>query len=217
MVAASRLSDRIARHWAERLGCSPTAFQKPGVTSAESTSADTVRLLRRGDALVVAVPEAAAGRSIATIHGPFVLTYVDASQFTPVDSAARTLDAGDESAFERLRDCVPDDEWRQASPTFRPGRTAGLFVDENLVAAATVTDTSFPDVGVVVAPDHRGRGYGRAVVSTVTAAAFDADPDAVVRYRTPASATASLSLAASLGFERWARGAVLVLTQAGSP
>ena len=217
MALGPQTLDRIARHWAERLDCPPSAFREPGVTSAESPSPDTVRLLRRGDDQRVAVPEDAGGRSVATIHGPFVLTYVDASRFSPVDSAARMLDPGEESAFEGLRERAPADDWRRASPTFRPGRTAGLAENGNLVAAATVTDAPFPDVGVVVAREYRGRGHGRAVVSAVTAAAFDADPGVAVRYRTPASATASISLAASLGFERWARSAVLVLTQAGRP
>ena len=71
-------------------------------------------------------------------------------------------------------------------------------------------------MGVVVDPEYRGRGYGRAVVSKITATAFDVDPNAIVRYRTEASLVASVGLAESLGYERWATSAVLVLGQ-GSP
>ncbi|MBP1987471.1 GNAT family N-acetyltransferase [Halolamina salifodinae] len=247
MALAPDTEDRIARYWAERLGCSPAAFRESGVTVTGHANEETIRLLRRQNALVVAVPadlgDATAGHSeavfdadfpgtdaveraladtdtaIDAVHGPYVLWYVDQPAFSPVESDARLLVGADESAFERLRERVPEADWARASPTFRPGQTAGLFESERLVAVATLTHLPLPDVGVVVDPEHRGRGYGRAVVSAITAAAFDATADAVVRYRTPASAAASLSLAESLGFERWARSAVLVLDrgQTGSP
>lgn len=238
MALAPGTADRIARRWAERLGCSPAAFREPGVTIAEGTGPQTVRLLRRGDALVVGAPEtvrdalaahrgalggaslpataqieralAEQGVAVAAAHGPQFLGYVDGPGFSPVDSDARLLASADEPSFARLRDRVPASEWARTSPTFRPGRTAGLFHDGALVAAATLADPPLPDVGVVVAPAHRGRGHGRAVVSRLTAA-FDADPDAVLRYRTPEASAASVALAESLGYERWARTAVIVL------
>ena len=247
MALAPDTDARIARHWAERLGCSPSAFQEPDVTVTEHDDEGTIRLVRRGNALVVAAPaglrDELGGHSeaifdadlpatdaveralvdtataVGGVHGPYALWYVDRSGFSPAESDARLLVGADEQAFERLRKRVPETDWARASPTFRPGQTAGLFEDGRLVAVATLTHLPFPDVGVVVDPERRGRGYGRAVVSKITAAAFDADVDAVVRYRTPASETASLSLAESLGFDRWARSAVLVLDRAqnGSP
>lgn len=236
--------DRIARHWAERLGCSPAAFREPGVTVVAGSADDTVRLLRRGDALVVATPERfrtaietrwnsladadlpasdAVGRALAdheasvdAVYGPYWLGYVHESTFSPVESGARLLVGADQPAFERLHERVPGDEWARASPVFRPGQTAGLFRDDDLVGVATLTHLPFPDVDVVVDPEHRGRGDGRAVVSTATATAFGIDADAIVRYRTRESAAASVALAASLGYERWARSSVLTLAQ-GSP
>ena len=91
-----------------------------------------------------------------------------------------------------------------------------LLSNYALVAVATLTHLPFPDVGVVVDPAHRGRGYGREVVSKMTATAFSIDAEAVVRYRTRESAGASVALATALGYEQWARSAVLVLDQ-GSP
>ncbi|MFC6737666.1 GNAT family N-acetyltransferase, partial [Halolamina salina] len=90
---------------------------------------------------------------------------------------------------------------------------AGLFADGDLVAVATLTHLPFPDVGVVVDPEHRGRGYGRAVVSMITRTAFDVDRDGIVRYRTRDSLPASVALAESLGYERWATSAVLATDQ----
>ena len=244
MTLAPDTEDRIASHWAERLGCPATAFEGPGVTVAESPTDGTVRLFRRRGSLVVAAPaevrEALAdhretlreadlpavesvecaladlGRRVETVHGPYFLGYVDEPSFSPADTEARLLVGADEPAFDRLRESVPDEEWARASPVFRPGQTAGTFENGDLVAAGTLTHLPFPDVGVVVDPEYRGRGYGRAVVSKITATAFDVDPNAIVRYRTEASLVASVGLAESLGYERWATSAVLVLGQ-GSP
>lgn len=239
MPLAPDTLDRIARHWAERLDCPPAAFEGRGVTVTGSTNVQSIRLFRRDDALVVAAPErvrealddhresirdadlpataaveralADLGAAISDAHGPYFLGYVDESAFTPVESDARMLVAADGSAFDRLRERVPDEEWMAASPTFRAGRTAGLFRDDELVAAASLTALPFPDVGVVVAPEHRGNGYGRKVASKITETAFRVKPDAVPRYRTRESLEPSVELAESLGYERWARTAALVL------
>ena len=244
MTLAPDTDDRIARHWAERLDCVPEAFADPGVTVTTNPNEGTIRLVRRGETLVVAVPEtvregldthrealadaelpatevvesalADHNASVDAVHGPYFLGYVDEPSFSPVDTDARLLVGADRDAFDRLQERVPEDEWARASPVFRPGQTAGLFRDDTLVAVATLTHLPFPDVGVVVDPDHRGRGDGRAVVSTITATAFDVDRDAVVRYRTLDADAASVAIAESLGYERWATSAVLVLDQ-GSP
>lgn len=155
------------------------------------------------------------GRSerVAAAHAPVILAYVDAASFTPVESDARLLEEEDSEAFEALRGRIPAEEWARASPTFRSGRTAGLFRDGELVAAATLGEGPLPDVGVVVAPAYRDEGIGRAVVSRLLEAAFEADGGAVSRYRTPEMAEASSALAAALGFERWASEAVVVLEE----
>lgn len=239
MTLAPRTRDAVRRHWADRLGCAPAAFEEAGVTLTER-SGRTVRLLRRDGATVLTAPKrvraalstqldmlgdrpltaaveivrrALSGESTDVVegHGPSVLSYVDASSVAPVASDASLLEADDEQAFRRLRGRVPDSEWNRASPTFRPGRTAGLFRGGELVAAASLDDSAFPDIGVVVHPDHRDAGYGQQVVSRVLTAAFEREAGAVPRYRTPERELASLSLAASLGFERWASETVVVL------
>ncbi|QKY19605.1 GNAT family N-acetyltransferase [Halolamina sp. CBA1230] len=244
MTLAPDTDDRIARHWAERLDCAPGAFADPGVTVTTNPNEGTIRLVRRGETLVVAAPETVRDAldthrealadaelpatevveraltdhdaGVDAVHGPYFLGYVDEPSFSPADTDARLLVGADRDAFDRLQERVTEDEWARASPVFRPGQTAGLFRDDNLIAVATLTHLPFPDVGVVVDPEHRGQGYGREVASKITATAFDVDRDTVVRYRTLDSDSASVALAASLGYERWATGAVLVLDQ-GSP
>jgi GNAT superfamily N-acetyltransferase len=244
MTFAPDTEDRIARHWAERLGCSPAAFEDPGVTIAENPNDGTIRLVSRGTSLIVAVPEewrdvfpadaeqlrnadlpaenavadalTDTDRHVDRVHGPYFLGYVDEESFSPVDSDARLLVGADRDAFEALRERVPEDDWERASPVFRPGQTAGLFDGDDLIAVGTLTHLPFPDVGVVVDPEHRGHGHGRAVVSKITATAFDVDRDAIVRYRTLDSLVASVGLAESVGYEHWATSAVLVIGQ-GSP
>lgn len=232
--------DAVRRHWSDRLDCSPVAFETAGVTLVDGPSDRAVRLLRRGRATVVAAPtelhdvlrtvtgdvaerplsdaavvvdDAIAGTdtAVGSVRGPAVCCYVDAAGFEPADTDARLLAGSDEAEFEALRDRLPEAEWTRASPTFRPGRTAGLFADGDLVATATLDEGAFPDVGVVVAPGFRDEGAGSAVVSRVLEAAFDDDATVVPCYRTPRSLPASLSLAAGLGFERWASEVVLVL------
>lgn len=230
--------DRIADHWAERLGCSPNTFRESGVPLVGSTGPKTVRLLHRDVSLVIGAPEIVrrslsgswdalgdddspapavkrvlreGGVSVESVHGPYFLGYVDESSFLPVGSGARLLVGADEPAFEGLRKRVPNEEWRRASPAFRPGRMAGLFRDDSLVALGTLTHLPFPDIGVVVDPEYRGRGFGRAVAASATATAFDANRGAVPRYRTPETSSASVALAESLGYERWAREWVFVL------
>lgn len=237
-----RSRERIRQYWANRLDCRPAAFERQGVTLVETPTDRTVRLLRRGDATVVAanpgLREALAehrhavarwplvdadglleraladtDERVAAVHPPAVLAYVDAVAFAPVDSDARLLEREDAEAFEALSERVPAEEWARASPTFRPGRTAGLFRDGELVAVGTLAEGPLPDVGVAVAPDHRNEGVGRAVVSCVLDAAFAEDGGLVPRYRTSESAAASTALAAALGFERWASDVVVVLEE----
>lgn len=69
------------------------------------------------------------------------------------------------------------------------------------VAAAnlTVFDDVPADVGVLVAQDARGRGYGTAVAAA--AARFALERHGIARWRTLSATSASRAVAARLGFE----------------
>jgi GNAT superfamily N-acetyltransferase len=141
---------------------------------------------------------------VVDVLGPTFYGYVDRETFTPAASAARVLTAGDEAAFGALRRAVSDAEWDAGGPAFTPGETVGLFVGDDLVAVSgrTVWDDLLAHLSVVVHPDHRGAGHGRAVVSLATERAL-AD-GLVPQYRTADAWPWSVALAESLGYERFA-------------
>lgn len=238
MVLAPATRQAVSSHWAERLDCRPAAFDRSGVTVTESGRLDAIQLFRRADATVVGVPPAVAGTldaradeladvplsdarewfetafadhdaRVTQFHGPTFFGYLDPESFEPVESDARPLSADDQAAFESLRAAVPAVEWEQADPQFAPGAAVGLFRDERLVAVASLGDPPLPHVSVVVHPDHRGSGHGRAVVSLVSDDALE--DGETPQYRTLDAWPWSVGLAESLGYQRWATGALVGL------
>jgi GNAT superfamily N-acetyltransferase len=137
------------------------------------------------------------------VLGPAFYGYVDPTTFDPVDDEARVLETDDESAFETLRAAVPDEEWANGGPEFRPGETVGRFVDDLVaVAGYDVWDGLIAHVAVVTHPDHRSSGNGRAAVSLLTDRALDAG--LLPQYRTSDAWPWSVALAEGLGYERFA-------------
>jgi RimJ/RimL family protein N-acetyltransferase len=57
-------------------------------------------------------------------------------------------------------------------------------------------------IGIITHPDVRGQGYGRAVVSAISAYGLAAD--LVPRYQTLAANTPSVAIARALGFTHYA-------------
>jgi RimJ/RimL family protein N-acetyltransferase len=68
-------------------------------------------------------------------------------------------------------------------------------------------------VGIATHPAHRGRGYGKAVVSAMTAHGLAAG--GVVQYRTLQANGASVAIARALGFQRFAQTLAVRLTRPG--
>jgi GNAT superfamily N-acetyltransferase len=154
--------------------------------------------------------------SIEAVLGPAFYGYVDRETFTPIESSARTLIAADSSAYNRFRTTVPDAEWERGGSGFEPGQTLGLFVGETLVAVAAyeVWNDLLAHLAVVTHPDHRGEGYGRAVVSRATDRALT--EGYLPQYRTLNAWPWSVALAEELGFERFATS-MLVLVDTDEP
>lgn len=230
MSLTSRTLWTLRRYWADRLGVPPSAFEKLEVTVGLAEEGG-IQLFCRDDALIVGAPgtllNSAEDRADALasldvdnedefhewltrfdgterVHGPTFYGYTDRETFTPIESDARVLTSADDPAFRTFRSSIPDDEWERGGTQFTPGKTVGLFVDEELVAVAgfDVWDELLAHLAVVTHPNHRGRGYGQAVVSRATEQAF-AD-GFLPQYRTLDAWPWSVALAGNLGFHRFA-------------
>lgn len=229
--------DSLGSYWTNRLSVDDDAFDCEAVTVGPANEGG-IQLFRRGEALVVGAPKSrvAAVRerlsdcdsaivtegealrrrfeSLGTVTAVFDSTfygYADQESFAPVLSDARLLTVDDHAAYERLRTTVPDEEWSNGGSQFEIGTTVGLFDGDELVAVAgyEVWDDFLAHIAVVVHPNHRGNGHGRAVVSEVTEQAL---VDGLLpQYRTADEWPWSVALAESLGFERFVTAALVQL------
>ncbi|WP_227354770.1 GNAT family N-acetyltransferase [Haladaptatus salinisoli] len=237
MTLTTRTLDALASYWTNRLGVENGAFDESGVAVGAADEGG-VQLFRSGESLVVGAPESlveplrrhADGLepldigdedalrerfetfgTVTRALGPAFYGYADGESFAPVSSDARVLTSADESAYDRFRAAIPDEEWEQGAPRFSPGETVGLFVDDDLVATAGYEgwDDFIAHIGVVTHPDHRNEGNGRAVVSRTTERALA--EGLLPQYRTADEWPWSVALARELGFERFATAALVRL------
>jgi RimJ/RimL family protein N-acetyltransferase len=81
----------------------------------------------------------------------------------------------------------------------------GCFAGDRLAAAGMLErwGDRLLHVGIVTHPDYRGRGYGKAVVSAMTAHGLATG--GVLQYRTLQANLPSVGIAQALGFQRFAR------------
>ena len=110
----------------------------------------------------------------------------------------------DPSLLGPLRASVTEDEWEESGFASGPQVVFGCFAGGELVAAANLTDFAGRacDVGLLVRPDHRGRGLGHRVGGA--AASYAVSRSGLARWRATTSNRASLAIARELGFEEHA-------------
>jgi GNAT superfamily N-acetyltransferase len=197
-------------------------------------------LFRRHDALIVSVPparwehdRAAFGSLPATryadlpavlaciaapierVVGPAFVGYADAATLQPVaDPQVRLLSASDRVAFACFQQLCPALDWEHGGSQSGSSPLAGCFVDGAIVALAgyELWGEQIAHIAVVTQPAARGRGYGKAVVSAIAAAALERN--LIPQYRTLLSNTASLALGAALGFKPYAESLAVRLLPA---
>jgi len=118
-------------------------------------------------------------------------------------AVGRRVNPRDHSALASLRSAIPPLEWEQAGFGLQPAMMFGVFEGEEMVGAATLGagPDAATDIGVVVRPRIRGKGYGTQV--TATAAKQAVLMHGIARFRTPADSEASLALARRLGFTEY--------------
>ena len=176
------------------------------------------RLGRRPAAAVFDVPllREVFGPAAGRVIGPAWLGYADAGDFTPAPTmGTRPLTDRDLPALRRLAGACGPTAWEHSG--IRPGGSPvfGCHAGDELAAAGMLAPWGprLLHVGIVTHPAYRGRGYGKAVVSAMTAHGLDAG--GVVQYRTLEANPASVGIARALGFRRFARTLAVRLTAPG--
>lgn len=187
-------------------------------------------LLRWADACIVSVPEphvdpisvALSGRSpdavfdadtlsalfagaVERVIGPAVQAYTDAHDCRSADArGTRPLTTNDTEALRQLAATCDPTEWEHSGIDSEGAVVFGCFAGAQLTAAGMLRPSGIlRQIGIVTHPAFRGQGYGRAVVSAMTAAALR--EGAIPHYQTLAANLASRAIARGLGFTEYAR------------
>lgn len=201
---------RVAPHGAWLAGYQGVYIWRMAASVTVSTPPALVDEAR--EALVGATPGAALdpgfwlatlGARVERVVGLSYQGYLDAGMFQPVaPNNARALEVDERPALERLARACPAEEWEHSAiqPDHDP-----IFVlsdkDGALQAAASLTrdGAGLVSVGVITHPAARGRGYGRAVVSALTAWALGHGE--AIHYQTLRANIPSVAIARALGYQ----------------
>jgi RimJ/RimL family protein N-acetyltransferase len=145
------------------------------------------------------------GSAVDRVIGPAWLGYADAGDFRPAPTmGTRPLVDEDRAELRRLADACGTTAWEHSG--IDPGRPPvfGCFAGEVLAAAGMLErwGDRLLHLGIVTHPRYRGRGYGKAVVSAMTAHGLARG--GVMQYRTLHANLPSLAIARALGFQRFA-------------
>jgi len=156
------------------------------------------------------------GTAVDQIIGPAWLGYADASDFRPAPTlGARLLADQDLPELQRLAAACGPIAWAHSGIDPARPPVFGCFAGDRLAAAGTLErwGDRLLHVGIVTHPGHRGRGYGKAVVSAMSAHGLATG--GVMQYRTLQANLPSVGIARALGFQRFALTLAVRLTRPG--
>jgi hypothetical protein len=150
--------------------------------------------------------EALLGTHLRSAYGPILHHYLlDARHLAPISQGggARRLNPGDAAAMSRLRASVSQAEWTETGFTGQPALLFGIFEGDDLVACANLTPgpDAATDIGIVVNPASRGRGYGLKIVAVAARQAILMH--GITRFRALTSSPGTLAIARRLGFQHY--------------
>lgn len=147
----------------------------------------------------------ALGGSCASAWGPVVHYYLDRRDQLDAVAAGRRLNPRDAEALTALRGAIPPSEWLLTGFTAQTAMLFGIFEGDNLVAAANLTPgpDAATDVGFVIHPQARGKGYGLQVAAVAARQAILIH--GVARFRALTASPSTMAIADRLGFVEYGR------------
>jgi GNAT superfamily N-acetyltransferase len=134
--------------------------------------------------------------------GPAFIGY---AEIVPLPShEVRILTTNDAPAASVLQAACCELDWQHGGSDIRDRPVSGVFRDDQLVALAgyEVLGGTIAQISVITHPDHRGHGLGTSAVAHLSSRALAAK--LLPQYRTLDANAPSLSIAARLGFARYA-------------
>jgi GNAT superfamily N-acetyltransferase len=145
------------------------------------------------------------GLTVRSAQGPVTHYYRDDLDGLDEHAAGRRIESFDAGALAELRAVVPGDEWASAGFGGETPVSFGLFDGDRLMAAANLTagPDAATDIGIVVAPDSRGKGYGVRV--TAAAARHAVITHGIARFRVLETSRSTMAIAETLRFEPYGR------------
>ncbi len=220
----------VDRYWALEMGCaSGFPSRTPGVHGTTQEIYPGVQLFLRDEFLIVAAPPDRAAAiaprirelpvaevftegfvwrllapDVERILGPAHLHYGDRSNLRAVrHDSCRLLTATDDAICREFMAALSADDLDESGIDPTSASAFGAFADGVLCAVASyqVWKPCLAHIGVATHPAHRRRGYGRMVVAALATHALR--ENLIPQYRALASNGPSLSVARSLGFQRY--------------
>ncbi len=153
------------------------------------------------------------GRGVRVAFGPVVHHYRDHRGGLDDVAAGRRINPGDAEAFATLRGAVTPEEWLAAGFTAQPAMLFAIFDRDRIVAAANLTagPEAATDVGIVVHPDERGKGFALQVAAQAARQAILMH--GIARFRALATSASTMAIARKLGFEEYGRNLAVYLEE----
>jgi GNAT superfamily N-acetyltransferase len=156
------------------------------------------------------------GTGLDQVIGPAWLGYADTSDFRPAPTLdTRLLTDQDLPQLQRLAAACGPVAWEHSGIDPARPPVFGCFAGDRLAAAGMLErwGDRLLHVGIVTHPGDRGHGYGKAVVSAMSAHGLATG--AVMQYRTLQANLPSVGIARALGFQRFALTLAVRLTRPG--
>ena len=133
------------------------------------------------------------------------LHYLNPEHFKPfstTDYPVQYLSATDQAAVEILKSACTVYEYEDSWVSAEDECATGAFDGEKLIACASMYQwMGFADPGVLIHPDYRGKGLGKATISALCEWALK--QGRLIDYRCTTDNMVSAKLAESLGFQQY--------------